>query len=146
MTLIESYLYKKLEDVEIRYTEHSNLAQNITSTYGRASQDEIYRSMQDIMPTIIQVAKDIVKTNPTRGQFIVRDYSMGFDYQLFTNLSKKNKLIITMNTSIIHPEKLFNDRKNKVVNVDAFGDITMSELYKTRIGIIRKILNEVLKT
>lgn len=145
MILIESYLYKKLEDenIEIRYTEHSKVAQNIKSKYSRVPHSDIYESMHEIMTTIVKVAKDILLNTPEKNQMIVRDYSMAFDYQLFIEMDDNNKLILTINTSIMHPEKLINNRKLKEIIVDRQGDTTIKE-NRTRIDIIRKILKETL--
>lgn len=146
MILIEAYPYKKIsDDVEIMYTEHSQVTKRTTSKYDRIGVDKIYNAMEKILPTIIKFSKELSK-NPDKEKrrILVKDYSVGFDYQFFVNKKDNGSLAIIINTSIQHPAKLFNPYSAKEIIVDTNGNITIKE-NMIRTDIIRKILNETLK-
>jgi hypothetical protein len=95
-------------NVEIRNTYESNRAVTQFSSTGRVPIDDILDSMSDIYDVIISQSLVVLESCEKDCALLIRDYRLGFDYQLFIEM-RKNKLRIIVNTSIWHPKKLKNE-------------------------------------
>ena len=94
----------------------------------RVDTDEILDSMSDIYDIIVKYSIKILETCNRKCSIVVRDYRLGFDYQIFISYNRKNTLKITINTSIRHPKKLKNDTfKSPEIILQRDGDIVLKE-------------------
>jgi hypothetical protein len=112
--IIESKLIDKFTldgiDVEIRSTMESEVIAPNSKT-GRVNKDEILESMGDIYDVIIKQAMIVTSKEDGNSALLISDYWLGFDYQLWVKFNK-NKLTLTINTSIRHPKLLSNKNFN----------------------------------
>lgn len=87
----------------IRSTESSNRS-------GRVSSEDILDSMSDIYDIIIDQSNIVLDICKKDCSLLIRDYRLGFDYQLFIKRNKSG-LVITINTSMKHPMSLRNKKQ-----------------------------------
>ena len=110
--IVESKLIDKFTldgiDLEIRSTMESEMIAPNSKT-GRVNKDEILESMSDIYDVIIEQAMIVTSKEDGNSALLISDYWLGFDYQLWVKLNK-NKLTLTINTSIRHPKLLSNKK------------------------------------
>jgi hypothetical protein len=52
---------------------------------------------------------------------------LGFDYQFWLRRRGENTLVMTINTSIIHPKKLFNKEKHNIIIIEKDGSQRLVE-------------------
>ena len=114
----ESVFVKKFhygsQPIEIVKTYESLRSSSNTGEFVRVSPDEILDSMSDIYDVIINQAHDVLISCKNRCSLLIRDYRFGlnFDYQLFINYKEKDNILkFTINTSIRHPKKLYNNHQ-----------------------------------
>jgi hypothetical protein len=94
----------------------------------RVPADEIMDSMSDIYDVLINQSFILFNTCKHKCALLIRDYRLGFDYQLFTHYNiKNNNLKITINTSIRHPKKLFNNVNTREIIITRNDDIVIRE-------------------
>lgn len=130
--IVESIPVKRLvvndQPLLIFQTYESLRAIEGSGSYIRVTPEEILESMSDIYDVLIEQSFKTFETCKNKCALLVRDYSLGFDYQLFIRHHEKgNNLNITLNTSIRHPKKLFNDRKTREIIITKSNDIVIKE-------------------
>ena len=119
-------------DVMIVSNQHFRTAQDVKSEFRRAENVEVMDSFEDIKQIAFREANKILdkpcdKKNKKCG-LLVRDYMLGLDYQFWLKRKKMTgELVMTLNTSIIHPKKLFNKEKHVMIVIDKYGGYTIVE-------------------
>lgn len=128
--IVESKLIDKFTlnglSVEIRGTMESEIIAP-KSRSGRVEIGEILESMGDIYEVIIEQAMIVSTKNDVKSALLISDYWLGFDYQLWVKFNK-NKLTLTINTSIRHPKILSNKNFNtRRIIITKDGDAIIKE-------------------
>jgi hypothetical protein len=129
--ILESRVLDYFETLDHRFyvfnTGHS-LDSVGTNTLQRVDQSDILDSMSDIKELIAKNALIVLDGCVGNGcALLVRDNRLGFDYQMWLKKRQENKVDIVLNTSIHHPKKLFNQRRNKMLIIDYDGNQVMYE-------------------
>ena len=118
--------------VNVFYNEHSKGVQNSDSTLSRAGKEQILKSLLEVKDVVTKISFRILETCEDKGcSFIIRDYADGVDSHFWVKLTNQGRLNLTLNTSIIHPKKLFNAYKVPVIEGDLRGDINILESKNT---------------
>lgn len=130
-TLLKKYISSSGQKVKVVYNKHSQDNQGKLE-FQRIFNDEVVNSLDEIKNVVFNQANKILnRCNPDPKKkecaLIVRDNIDGFDYHFWLNRTKNNELVLTLNTSIRHPGKLFNTLKHNVIVVDTSGDTQIVE-------------------
>jgi hypothetical protein len=145
--LTESILLSKIrtsdgKPVTIEYTLHTLLGQSSNSEFGRLNLDLIMESITNFIDVIYNVSiKTLSDCSGKKCAIIVRDILLEIDYHLWIKKTD-NRLILTINTSIHHPKKLFNREKVKVIIInqdDTHNIIEIFNIMKNKIFIIKEL-------
>lgn len=130
--LIDRFTSIDGQKVDIEANLHSYVSQGGLSNLQRVSFEEIIDSLSDIRDIVIKqsnkISENCTRANKECG-LIIRDNLLGFDYHLWIKKKKNGKLILIINTSIRHPNKLFNKEKNNVIIIDKEGDHAIIESF-----------------
>ena len=98
----------------------------------RVELSDILDSMSDIKELIAKNAIIVMDgCKEKECALLVRDNRLGFDYQMWIKQRNDKKVDLVINTSIHHPKKLFNQRRNKIIIVDYDGEQVMYESLKS---------------
>lgn len=143
--LVESIFIDQFEvggqSVKVFRTYESQRAISGSGSVSRVDSDEILDSMSDIYEDIVNYSNDILDNCFSNCSIVIRDYRLGFDYQVFIEYSKSGILKITINTSIRHPKKLKNDKfKSPEMIIQRDGDIILRE--ETEMSLFTKIIKD----
>lgn len=109
--------------VDILSNLHSKTSQGSQSDFARITEEEIMESFEDIKDIAVNQSNKILN-RPCIDKgcgLLVRDYMLGFDYQFWLRTRGENTLVMTVNTSIIHPKKLFNKEKHNIIIIEKDG-------------------------
>ena len=86
-------------------------------------------SMSDIYEEIIEQSFIVLETCVKDCALLIRDFRLGFDYQLFVKRDNDGKLKITINTSIKHPLELKNkSKKTRQIIITKNEDVIIKEI------------------
>ena len=121
------------EKVTVLKTFESMRSTELSINSGRVFSEDILDSMSDIYDIIIDQANIVLKTCKKNCTLLIRDYRLGFDYQLFV---KRNDggLVITINTSMKHPMSLRNTRqKTREIIISRNENVRIKEDYEPNI-------------
>jgi hypothetical protein len=130
--IVESIPIKNMvvdgQPLKIVQTYESLRAITGNGKYIRVTPNEIVDSMSDIYDILIDQSFITLKTCKYKCSLLVRDYRLGFDYQLFIHhYAINNTLKITINTSIRHPKKLYNNVNTREIIITKNNDIAIKE-------------------
>lgn len=132
--LIHRFEYQngyKLQTIDVEANPHSREGQGGYHLQ-RVDYDEILESLQDIEPVIGKQINKILgwcDSYDKQCAIIVRDNFLEFDYHMWIDKVRDDKIVLTVNTSIRHPRHLFNPHKNNIIIVDEDGDNTIIESF-----------------
>lgn len=98
------------QKIKLFQTYESLRSVSTSNKSGRVGADEIMDSMSDIYDVIIEQSNNVLKNCFKNCSLLIRDFRLGFDYQLFIKKNNEDKLKITINTSIRHPLDLGNKK------------------------------------
>jgi hypothetical protein len=114
--------------IKLFQTYESLRAVSTSNKTGRVSSDEIMDSMSDIYDVIIDQSNIVLKNCVKNCSLLIRDFRLGFDYQLFIKKDNEDKLKITINTSIRHPLDLRNKKfKTREITITSNENIRIKE-------------------
>lgn len=132
--LIHRFEYQngdKFQTIDVEANPHSREGQGGYHLQ-RVPYDEILDSLQDIEPIVGKQINKILgwcDSYDKECAIIVRDNFLEFDYHMWIDKVRDDKIILTVNTSIRHPRKLFNPHKNNVIIIDEDGDHNIIESF-----------------
>ena len=129
LTLVSRFKSPNGQMVDILSNLHSKTSQGSKSELARITEEEIMESFEDIKDIAVNQSNKILN-RPCIGKdcgLLVRDYMLGFDYQFWLRRRGENTLVMTVNTSIIHPKKLFNKEKHNIIIIEKDGSHTIVE-------------------
>jgi hypothetical protein len=116
------------QHIQIFNTFESMRAATGSGSFIRVELGEILDSMSDIYDVIYKYSIKILEVCHKKCSIVIRDYRLGFDYQLFISYNRKNALKITINTSIRHPKKLKNETfKSPEIILQRDGEMVLKE-------------------
>jgi hypothetical protein len=117
------------QKIKIVQTYESFRGVSQSSKTGRVDVDEIMDSMSDIYDVIIEQSFIVLDTCKIDCALVIRDFRLGFDYQLFIKKDKNDKLVISINTSIRHPKDLKNtEKKTREIIITRNEDVVIKEI------------------
>jgi hypothetical protein len=130
--IVESLHIKNIvvdgQQLSIVQTYESLRGSSGSGEFIRVQFDEVMDSMSDIYDILIEQSFIVLETCNNRCSLLIRDYRLGFDYQLFVNHnSGNNTLKLTINTSIRHPKKLFNKINTREIIITRNDDLIIKE-------------------
>ena len=130
-TLLKKYISSSGQKVKVDYNKHSQDNQGKLG-FQRIFNDEVVNSLDEIKDVVFNQSNKILnRCNPDPKMkecaLIIRDNIDNFDYHFWLNRTKNNELVLTLNTSIRHPGKLFNTLKHNMIVVDTSGDTQIIE-------------------
>lgn len=123
LTLVSRFKSPNGQMVDILSNLHSKTSQGSQSDFARITEEEIMESFEDIKDIAVNQSNKILN-RPCIDKgcgLLVRDYMLGFDYQFWLRRRGENTLVMTVNTSIIHPKKLFNKEKHNIIIIEKDG-------------------------
>ena len=129
LTLVSRFKSPNGQMVDILSNLHSKTSQGSQSDFARITEEEIMESFEDIKDIAVNQSNKILN-RPCIDKgcgLLVRDYMLGFDYQFWLRRRGENTLVMTVNTSIIHPKKLFNKEKHNIIIIEKDGSHTIVE-------------------
>jgi len=133
-TLNENELIRvdKNKDFNLRLLKnyHSEKSIGDTSSLQRVDIESIDSSIKEIQPEFIYFVKKVLKfcEGKDRCGFVVVDDPNGFDYHVWVRKGNDNEVNVVINTSIYHPRHLYNTKKDPVLYIDRFGDISHKKI------------------
>ena len=129
ITLVGRFESSNGQMVDILSNLHSKTSQGSKSEFARITEEDVMESFDDIRDIAVNQSNKILN-KPCIGKgcgLLVRDYMLGFDYQFWLRRRGENTLVMTLNTSIIHPKKLFNKEKHNIIIIEKDGSHTIVE-------------------
>ena len=123
--LLEQDYVRSLDDKNVELFKNSHSQENIgNNKFSRVDPDLIYDSIMEIQDELIILSKKIVDNCSGKlCSIVVVDHPNGFDYQVWLRKNKKNNINIIINTSIYHPNHLFNSLKVPMLVIKMDGNI-----------------------
>jgi hypothetical protein len=129
------------QKIKIVQTYESLRGVSQSSKTGRVDVDEIMDSMSDIYEVIVEQSFSVLDACRTDCALVIRDFRLGFDYQLFIKKDKKDKLVISINTSIRHPKDLKNtEKKTREIIITRNEDVVIKEILE--LALFTKIIKD----
>ena len=129
------------QKIKIVQTYESLRAVSQSSKTGRVDVDEIMDSMSDIYDVIIEQSFIVLDACRIDCALVIRDFRLGFDYQLFIKKDKNDKLVISINTSIRHPKDLKNSKKKtREIIITRNEDVIIKEILE--LDLFTKIIKD----
>ena len=131
------------DTIGVEFTKHSLIGHSESTSLGRIGLDTIFDSIKDNIDIIHQIAILIIPNCQDKTcSLIVRDNLYNMDYHLWLRKTNNNKLILTINTSIHHPKKLFNKEKSKIINInydETFNILEIYQIIKNKPHLIKEV-------
>ena len=131
ITLVGRFKSSNGQMVDILSNLHSKTGQGSKSELARITEEEVMESFNDIKDIAVNQANKILDKPCNYKEkecgLLIRDYMLGFDYQFWLRRRGENTLVMTVNTSIIHPKKLFNKEKHNIIIIEKDGSHTIVE-------------------
>lgn len=123
--LLEQDYVRSLDDKNVELFKNSHSQENIgNNKFSRVDPDLIDDSIMEIQDELIILSKKIVDNCSGKlCSIVVVDHPNGFDYQVWLRKNKKNNINIIINTSIYHPNHLFNSLKVPMLVIKMDGNI-----------------------
>ena len=123
--LLEQDYVRSLDDKNVELFKNSHSQENIgNNKFSRVDPDLIDDSIMEIQDELIILSKKIVDNCSGKlCSIVVVDHPNGFDYQVWLRKNKKNNINIIINTSIYHPNHLFNSLKVHMLVIKMDGNI-----------------------
>ncbi len=116
--------------IDVEYNHHATIGQNNVSNLSRTPFDQILESMDEVLDVIYQQASHILKgCYGKKCSLIIRDNAAGFDCHFWLRQGSEGKIITTINTSIQHPQKLFNKNHSRIIVIDWDGSYDIMESF-----------------
>lgn len=120
--LLEQDFIRSLVPKEIRLLKNYHSQEGVGfSKFSRVEPEDIDNSISDIEDEIIFWSKKIANNCSGKNcSIIVVDKPNGFDYHVWLRKKKNENIDIIINTSIHHPNHLFNPTKSPmlIINMD----------------------------
>jgi hypothetical protein len=124
-SLLEQDYVRTLGDKNIKLLKNTHAQENIgDGKFSRVDPDMIDDSIKEIQDELIFLSKKIVDNCSGKlCSIVVVDNPNGFDYHVWLMKNKKNNINVIINTSIHHPNHLFNNHKAPMLIVQMDGSI-----------------------
>jgi hypothetical protein len=123
--LLEQDYVRSLGDKNIKLFKNFHSQQNVgDGKFSRVDPETINDSIMEIQDELIILSKKIV--NNCSGKLcsiVVVDNPNGFDYHVWLKKNNKNNISVIINTSIYHPNHLFNSLKAPMLIVNLDGSV-----------------------
>jgi|LakMenE01Jun11ns_1017448.scaffolds.fasta_scaffold9918883_2 hypothetical protein len=123
--LLEQDYIRTLGDKKIKLLKNTHSQENIgIGKFSRVDPNIIDDSIRDIENELIVLSKKIV--NNCFGKLcsiVVVDKPNGIDYHIWLIKTKKDNINLIINTSIHHPEHLYNSLKSPMLIIQMDGSI-----------------------
>ena len=122
------------DKMELSTNYHSETAIGAKSKLQRVDIESIDSTISDFEEEFIFFTKEVVKfcdaTKRDNCGFIFIDDPNGFEFHVWLNFNRKDRVEVVINTSIYHPYHLPNRRNDPVLLVDRSGEIYLPKLNK----------------
>jgi hypothetical protein len=124
--LLEQDYIRTLGDKKTRLLKNYHSQENIGGNkFSRVDPEMIDDSIREIQDELITVSKKIVDNCSGKlCSVVVVDNPNGFDYHVWLRKNNKNNINLIINTSIYHPNHLFNSLKAPMLIVQMDGSIS----------------------
>ena len=123
--LLEQDYVRTLGDKNIKLLKNTHSQENIgNNKFSRVDPEMIDDSIMEIQDELIILSKKIVDNCFGKlCSIVVVDNPNGFDYHVWLSKNKKNNINVIINTSIHHPNHLFNSLKAPMLIVKMDGSL-----------------------